>query len=115
MARLWLLNLYVCGTLPPERSIVDDYHANATALEARQLIFIRSRLGDTPFFREHRGRLGQVGEWLKSALLIGAQCLPGDEYRSWLDVAIPQAADPLSRVFKGWLRGKPSLEEILAV
>jgi len=113
-ARLWLLNLFVCGALPPDQRVVDGYPtARPNALEERQLVFVRALLGDRAYFRERRGQLGQVGEWIKPALLIGARCLPADEYLAWLDVAIPQTADPLARAFKAWLRDRRELPAIL--
>jgi len=114
-ARLWLLNLYVNGALPPDRKIINNLIGQPSALEERQLIFIRALLGDRPFFRENRGRLGQVGEWLKPALLIGGSCLPNDEYRAWIDIAVRQIADPFASTFGNWLKQGQDLQTMLAV
>jgi hypothetical protein len=103
-SRLWLLNLYTNGTLPVDRKLVTTRIGQPSSLEERQLIFIRALLNDRPFFREHRGRLGQVGEWLKPAFLIGASCLPADEYRNWIDIAVRQVADPFAHAFGAWLK-----------
>lgn len=114
-ARLWLLNLFVCGALPPDQRILDRYPAaRPNALEERQLVFVRALLGDRAYFRAQRGQLGQVGDWIKPAILIGARCLPADEYRAWLDVAMPQVPDPLGRAFKSWLRDRRELSEVLS-
>ena len=114
-ARLWLLNLYVTGTLPVDRKLIANRIGQPSILEERQLIFIRARLNDRAYFREHRGRLGQIGESSKSALLIGASCLPADEYRSWIDIAIRQIADPFAHSFGSWLKRGQNLDELLAV
>jgi hypothetical protein len=114
-ARLWLLNLYANGTLPPDRRLVVTPIGTPSALEERQLVFIKARLNDRAFFREQRGRLGQVGEWVKPALLIGASCLPADEYRNWIDIAVRQVADPFANAFGTWLKKGQNLPELLAV
>lgn len=113
-ARMWLLSLYADGSLPPDRRIVLDYPAPPSTLEERQLIFVRARLEDRAYFRENRGRLGQAGEWLKPALLIGARCLPADEYNTWIDIAVRQVADPFARAFGNWLQKRHPLEHTLA-
>lgn len=114
-SRLWLLNLYTNGALPVDRKLISHQFRQPSVLEERQLIFIRARLNDRAFFREHRGRLGQVGEWLKPALLIGASCLPTDEYRNWIDIAVKQIADPFASSFGNWLKRGQDLNELLAV
>lgn len=114
-SRLWLLNLYVNGTLPVDRKLITNPIGQPSILEERQLIFIRAHLNDRPFFREHRGRLGQIGESNKSALLIGASCLPTDEYRHWIDIAVQQTADPFAPLFGTWLKQGQNLEELLSV
>ena len=113
-ARLWLLNLYVSGTLPVDRKLVTSRIERPSALEERQLIFIRALLNDRAYFRHQRGRLGQVGEWAKPALLIGASCLPSDEYRNWIDIAVRQIADPFANAFGSWLKQGQDLRALLA-
>jgi len=113
-ARLWLLNLYANGTLPVDRKLVTHRIGTPSVLEERQLIFIRARLNDRAFFREHRGRLGQVGEWVKPALLIASACLPADEYRNWIDIAARQLGDPFAQAFGGWLKQGQDYEALMA-
>jgi len=114
-ARLWLLNLYANGTLPADRKLIANQIGQPSILEERQLIFIRARLNDRAFFREHRGRLGQVGEWLKPALLIGGACLPADEYRTWVDIAVKQLVDPFAQAFGQWLKQGQDPELLMSV
>jgi len=114
-ARLWLLNLYANGSLPADRKLIGNQIGQPSTLEERQLIFIRARLNDRAFFREHRGRLGQVGEWLKPALLIGGACLPADEYRTWVDIAVRQLIDPFAQAFGTWLKQGQDIELLMSV
>ena len=114
VAKAWILNLYASGSLPSDPRIIVNYPASRTVLEERQLIYIRARIHDRPYFREHRGRLGQVGDHLKPALLMGGKCLPEDEYRHWIAGAVEQWSDPLSSEFCDWLRDADSLEYLLA-
>lgn len=113
-ARVWLLSLFAGGSLPVDRRIIADFPALASPLEERQLIFIRSRLDDRAYFRDFRGRLGQVGEWAKPALLMGAVCLPADEYSHWIDLAARQIQDPLARPFCSWLKQRRPIDELLS-
>jgi hypothetical protein len=113
-ARLWLLNLFANGTLDPPRNLV-DLPFRLTPLEERQLVFIRAKLSDRAYFRENRGRLGQAGDWLKPALLIGGSCLPADEYSNWVNIAVRQLSSPLAHEFGTWLKTRPALEELLGV
>lgn len=113
-ARMWLVNLFAAGCLPVDRRFVQDYLASPSPLEERQLIFVRARANDRLFFGENRGRLGQASDWLKPALLIGALCLPADEYRNWIDIAVQQMQDPFAKAFGDWLKQRPSLDDILA-
>lgn len=114
-ARLWFLNLYATGTLPVDRKLIANRIGQPSILEVRQLIFIRALLNDRSYFRENRGRLGQIGEWAKPALLIGASCLPTDEYRNWIDIAVRQVADPFAQLFGNWLKQGQDLRGLLAV
>ncbi|MBC2653290.1 RNA-directed DNA polymerase [Novosphingobium aerophilum] len=114
-ARLWLLNLYANGTLPSDRKLIVNTIGRPSALEERQLIFIRARLNDRAFFREQRGRLGQVGEWIKPALLVAGACLPADEYRNWIDIAVRQLGDPFAQAFGNWLKQGQDYEALMAV
>jgi hypothetical protein len=114
-SRLWLLNLYVTGTLPVDRKLIENRIGQPSILEERQLIFIRALLNDRSYFRGQRGRLGQVGEWVKPALLIGASCLPTDEYRTWIDIAVKQLADPFAPLFGSWLKRGQNLPDLLSV
>jgi len=112
-ARMWLLNLFANGTLKPDWRTVNALPYRLTPLEERQQIFIRALLGDRAFFRAHRGQLGQVGEWTKPALLMGAACLPADEYTTWIDIAVRQLADPFAAAFGIWLKRRTPLEQLL--
>lgn len=112
-ARLWLLNLYASGVIPADRKLLQL--RNISVLEERQLIAVRYRLNDRPFFRDQRGRLGQAGDWLKPVLLMGASCLPADEYRHWLDIAARQMADPLAPAFANWLKSGPNVGEAFGI
>lgn len=112
-ARLWLLHLYAQGVVPADRRVLDLPVRNRSPLEERQLIFVRHRLNDRAFFRQARGHLGQLGEWSKPALFIGALCLPADEYTNWIDMVAPQIAHPMARAFCQWLKTRPDFDELL--
>lgn len=115
IARLWLLNLYSFGTLPVDRKLLDMENRQTSVLEERQFIFIRARLNDRAYFRDKKTRLGQFGEWQKQALLIGASCLPKDEYKHWIDIAVRQMTDPFAKIFGTWLKSGQDLNKLLAV
>jgi hypothetical protein len=102
--RSWLLNLFVDGTLQVNWSDWQSYDFNKSVIEKRSLFFFRGLASDRPFFRALKTQLGSLSEWEKPAALLAGMCLPLDEYKSWLDVAVHQITSPFASIYVGWLK-----------
>jgi hypothetical protein len=102
--RSWLLNLFVDGTLPLSYADFQGYDFNRSVIERRAYFFFRGLLNDRAYFRALKTQLGSLSEWSKPAALMAAMCLPNDEYRNWLAVAVNQIATPFASIYTTWLK-----------
>lgn len=113
--RCWLINLFIDGTLPVHLPDWNGYAFHETVIEKRAYHFLRGLSGDRAHFRALKTQLGTLSEWEKPAVLMAAMCLPLDEYKNWLSVALPQLSSPFAATFVGWLKTKHgSLAAILS-
>lgn len=102
--RSWLLNLFVDGTLPITLTDWQHYDFNRSVVERRSHFFFRGLANDRPYFRALKTQLGSLSEWDKPAALMAAMCLPLDEYKSWLAVALPHLSTPFAATYVSWLK-----------
>lgn len=102
--RSWLLNLFVDGTLPVILSDWKSYDFNRSVIERRSSFFFRGLVNDRAFFRALKTQLGSLSEWDKPAALMAGMCLPFDEYKSWLAVAVQQLTSPFAATYTAWLK-----------
>ena len=102
--RSWLLNLFVDGTLPLTWSDWKNYDFHNSIIERRSHFFFRGLANDRAFFRALKTQLGSLSEWDKPAALMAAMCLPLDEYKNWLAVAVQQFVSPFAATYMGWLK-----------
>ena len=102
--RSWLLNLFVDGTLPVSLSEWQSYDFNKSVIERRAHFFFRGLANDRPYFRALKTQLGSLSEWDKPAALMAGMCLPFDEYKNWLEVAVQQLTNPFAATYAAWLK-----------
>lgn len=102
--RSWLLNLFVDGSLPVSWADWQGYDFNRSVIERRAQIFFRGLTNDRAYFRALKTQLGMLSEWEKPAALMAGMCLPFDEYKSWLDVAVHQLTSPFAGTYVSWLK-----------
>lgn len=102
--RSWLLNLFVDGTLPVNLGDWQNYDFNRSVVERRANFFFKGLANDRAYFRALKTQLGALSEWDKPAALLAAMCLPLDEYKNWLAVALPQLTTPFAGTYVGWLK-----------
>ena len=102
--RSWLLNLFVDGTLPVSLSDWQSYDFNKSVIERRAHFFFRGLANDRSYFRALKTQLGSLSEWDKPAVLMAAMCLPFDEYKNWLEVAVQQLNTPFAATYTAWLK-----------
>jgi hypothetical protein len=102
--RSWLLNLFVDSTLPVNLADWQSYDFNRSVIERRAHFFFRGLANDRAFFRALKTQLGALSEWDKPAALMAGMCLPLDEYKNWLAVAIHQLTGPFAATYTAWLK-----------
>ena len=111
--RSWLLNLFIDGTLPVNLAEWQAYDFNRSVIERRANFFFRGLANDRAYFRALKTQLGTLSEWDKPAAIMAAMCLPLDEYKMWLDVALPQITTPFAKTYVAWLKDRHGDLELL--
>jgi len=102
--RSWLLNLFIDGTLPVALPDWQSYDFNRSVIERRSHFFFRGLANDRAFFRALKTQLGSLSEWDKPAVLMAGMCLPLDEYKNWLAVAVQHLTNPFAGTYTAWLK-----------
>jgi hypothetical protein len=79
-------------------------------------LLLRGIFDDKPYFRGRKARFGEFSDWEKPALLLGAMCLPEDEYTKWIDAISDEIPGPFSKIFTSWLKASHgNLTEVLKI
>jgi hypothetical protein len=73
-------------------------------IERRSRFFLRGLANDRAFFRALKTQLGSLSEWEKPAALMAGMCLPLDEYKNWLAIAVQQLNTPFAANYTAWLK-----------
>lgn len=116
ICRYWILSMFVNGTLPFTWEDFRDYDFTRSTAEKRCEFFLRGRIGQTTYFRTRKTRFGELSDWERPAYLIGAMCLPKDEYEHWLNSVAHLIPGPVSRIFQSWLKAnRHRLTEVLSI
>ncbi|SEP41514.1 hypothetical protein SAMN02990966_05921 [Rhodospirillales bacterium URHD0017] len=63
---------------------------------------MRMKLRDLTFFRAHKNRVDELPAWLQPALIYASQCLPRDEFATWLGNVRGKLRFPLSDLYCDW-------------
>lgn len=114
LVRIWVNHLFVAGALPITNSRLLQLEFGDTQIERRQSILLRARTKDRAFFREAKTRFGDLSEWEKPAVMLGASCLASSEYDTWLGFCKGKSTNILFDEYIGWLKAnRPILLEKL--
>jgi Reverse transcriptase (RNA-dependent DNA polymerase) len=108
LLRIWVSHLFVSGALPITDGRMAQFNFGDNPIEKRQAILLRARLKDRAFFREAKTRFGDLSEWEKPALMLGASCLAASEYDTWLGFCKGKSSDLLADEYIGWLKANRS-------
>lgn len=102
--RAWILDLFVRGPLIPEEADFAAYDFSRSTYEKRYHLLMRGVFNDRPFFRAQRTRFSDYSDWEAPCLLLGAMCLPEDEFKTWVDSVSDDVPGAFPRVFVKWLK-----------
>ena len=104
LVRIWVNHLFVAGALPITDARLTQLEFGDTQIERRQNILLRGRVKDRAFFREAKTRFGDLSEWEKPAVMLGASCLAASEYDTWLGFCKGKSGNILFDEYIGWLK-----------
>lgn len=104
LVRIWVNHLFVSGALIINDDRMPQLEFGDTQIERRQNILLRGRLKDRAFFREAKTRFGDLSEWEKPAVMLGASCLAASEYDTWLGYCKNKSTNILFDEYINWLR-----------
>jgi hypothetical protein len=112
--RVWLLELFVRNVFKISTKELNSLRAQET-LDNRQIDLIRGLNGDVNYFRRQKARFDERNLFEKYAFMIGATCLPKDEFESWVGAVRPNMNRPIEKLFCDWVKTKNGcLDQILA-
>jgi len=101
-SRAWFLELGVRGVANFSNADLKRLEALTEILDVRQLMLLRSRLGDVNFFRNRKSRVSEIQSWAQPTFIFGARCLPKDEYLHWARSIKSRLQFPLAGLFVDW-------------
>jgi hypothetical protein len=104
LIRTWLLELFARGVVQITTLQVKKLEQLPSVLDKRQLYVIRSRTNHKNFFRRHKASFGQLSPFEQPAFILGASCLPNDEYETWLTTLKPTFSAPTGHRFLKWVQ-----------
>lgn len=104
LVRIWVNHLFVAGALPITDGRMTQLEFGNTPIERRQNILLRGRLKDRAFFREAKTRFGDLSEWEKPAMMLGASCLAASEYDTWLGFCKGKSTNIIFDEYISWLK-----------
>jgi hypothetical protein len=111
--RVWLLELFVRDDFEISTAELNELRL-MESIENRQMYLIKGLNGDVNFFRRQKTRFEERNNYEKSAFILGATCLPKDEFETWIGAIKPNMVRPLEKLFCDWVKGKSGmLREIL--
>ena len=108
LVRIWVNHLFVAGALPITDARMSQLEFGDTQIERRQNILLRGRLKDRAFFREAKTRFGDLSEWEKPAVMLGASCLAASEYETWLGFCKNKSTNIVFDEYIAWLKANRS-------
>jgi hypothetical protein len=103
--RAWLLELFVRQVTPISAKTLGDIE-RISELDGRQLIMINATISNIAYFRKNKTRFDQFSMFEQYALIIGATCLPKDEYETWVDAVRGGMNQPLDKLYCDWAKSK---------
>ncbi len=102
--RIWLLELFVRDVVPLRIKDLEQLSNLSFILDKRQLNIIRGRLEHQNYFSDNKdGACAELPRFELFSFVIGAKCLPKDEFKSWHDLLMQQLNSPFEKLFLKWL------------
>ena len=114
--RSWILDLFARGPVLAEATDFLNYDFSRSINERRYELLLKGRFDDKAYFRSKKAKFSEFSDWEKPAVVLGAMCLPEDEYRTWVDTIVDEVPGPFGRIFSNWAKASHGdLLELLKV
>ncbi|WP_156905504.1 RNA-directed DNA polymerase [Maritalea myrionectae] len=97
--RAWLIELYIRKIIPTTPRKLRHVE-RLTELDGRQIILAQASINNVAYFRQNKTKISQFSEFELNALLLGASCLPKDEFEIWIRAAKSRLSGSLSDIKK---------------
>lgn len=102
--RAWVLDLFARGPLTPQPADFQTYDFSRSTYEKRYQLLLRGIFNDRQYFRAQRTRFSDFSDWEAPCLLLGAMCLPEDEYKTWVDSVSDDIPGTFPKILSKWLK-----------
>lgn len=103
--RVWLLELFVRSVLEISTKELNDLRIQET-LDNRQTDIIRGLNREVNYFRRQKTRFEERNLFEKCSFMLGATCLPKDEFETWVGAVRANMVRPLEKLFCDWAKTK---------
>ena len=104
----WLLEFYTRSILKIDSVALKKLPLDGPLCD-RQILLIRGLNKEVNYFRKNKTKFDGLGAYEKSAFILGATCLPKDEYSNWLGAIKPKQKQPLEKLYCEWAKKKCGL------
>ena len=102
LIRTWLLEIFVRGIIDIPIVRLKKLGGLVEGIDKRQLLLIRDRCKDRNYFRKQKTAIHKYSDIERSSLVLGASCLPNDEYKIWVKTLKATFGFPLGVLFLKW-------------
>jgi hypothetical protein len=101
--RTWLLEIFVRNIITISATEIKKLEALTAVTDKKRLLLIRGRCKDINYFRRQKTAVQNFSDVERSCLVLGASCLPQDEYDVWLQKTVGVHMNkPLDGLFVKW-------------
>lgn len=112
--RAWLLEIFI-REISPISSAKLNAIPRISEIDGRQIILANGVIENIVYFRKNKTRFENYSKYEQYALVLGATCLPKDEYEVWLGAVQSSMKDVIDPEFCDWAMTKQgALKAIIA-
>lgn len=97
----WLLEFFARGIIQCDHQQLKAMSGDNPTSKT-QVNLIRGINGDVNYFRRHKTKFESFSPFTKYSFLLGASCLPKDEYEKWIGAIKGRMSGPLEKLYCEW-------------
>jgi hypothetical protein len=104
--RAWLIEAFLRGVFSLDDSDFKVFDNVSTQLDIRQNYLLQGKLDRRTFFRNKKYEFDSISNSERFSFLIGATCLPKEEFEIFINGIKGKFDDPLAELFLKWLKNR---------